>query len=102
VVTAVLVTAPILDDERTPHAARDACHGVVLVRREDQRVSRSKVVRNHAAAGLQRAQGAAREAVVEHHVDGHDRAVVEVARVVEGAAGSTLMQLYAARLKATQ
>ena len=44
----------------------------------------------------------AREAVVEHHVDGHDRAVVEVARVVEGAAGSSLVQLYAARLKATQ
>ena len=33
----------------------------------------------------------------EHHADRHDRAVVEVAWVVEGAAGSALMQLYAAR-----
>ena len=44
----------------------------------------------------------AREAVVEHHVDGHDRAVVEVVGVVEGAAGAPLVQLYASSLEAAQ
>mmetsp|Transcript_74133 Transcript_74133/g.206048 ORF Transcript_74133/g.206048 Transcript_74133/m.206048 type:complete len:322 (-) Transcript_74133:1133-2098(-) len=102
VVATALRSIPELHDERLAQAGLHWAHAVRLVRDEDERIAQAKVVLREAPVTLCRAELPALEVDpggAEHHVDGHDRAAVEVRRIWQRAAWPDEVVLNNARLQ---